>query len=248
MTPLTSLLVEEGFRAAGGPDDVFLVATGGGATGAALVDEADMIMFTGSTKTGKKVMARAAETLTPVSLELGGKDPMIVLRDADLERAANAAVYNGYANGGQICISVERVYVEEPVYEEFVLEGDREDLALRQGQPGGYGTIDVGAITFPPQADIIERHVDGRRRQGRARADGRQARRRARTVLRADRAHGRRPHDGDHDRGDVRPDAADHEGARRRGGAAARERHALRAELERVDEGHREAARRWPTA
>ena len=79
-----------------------------------------MIMFTGSTRTGKKMMAQAAETLTPVSLELGGKDPMIVLEDADVERAANAAVYYGYANGGQICMSVERVYVEEPVYDEFV--------------------------------------------------------------------------------------------------------------------------------
>src|SRR5690242_15453579 len=159
VTPLTSLLVEEGMKASGAPDDVFLVATGRGETGAALTDEADMIMFTGSTKTGKKVMARAAETLTPVSLELGGKDPMIVLRDADLERAANAAVYNGYANGGQICISVERVYVEEPVYDEFVSKVVDKTLALRQGQPGGYGTVDVGAVTFPPQADILERHV-----------------------------------------------------------------------------------------
>src|SRR3954454_17663566 len=112
VTPLTSLLIEEGMRAAGAPDDVFLVATGDGATGAAVVDQADMVMFTGSTKTGRKVMQKAAETLTPVSLELGGKDPMIVLRDADLERAANSAVWNGFANGGQICISVERVYVE----------------------------------------------------------------------------------------------------------------------------------------
>src|SRR2546423_2519281 len=154
VTPLTSLLVEEGFREAGGPEDVFLVATGRGETGAALVDESDMVMFTGSTKTGKKVMARAADTLTPVSLELGGKDPMIVLRDADLERAANSAVYNGYANGGQICISVERVYVEEPVYDEFVSKVIDKTLALRQGQPGGYGTVDVGARTFPPQAEI----------------------------------------------------------------------------------------------
>src|SRR4051812_9294298 len=159
VTPLTSLLVEEGMKASGVPDDVFLVATGRGETGSALVDESDMIMFTGSTKTGKKVMARAAETLTPVSLELGGKDPMIVLRDADLERAANAAVYNGYANGGQICISVERVYVEEPVYDEFVSKVIDKTLALRQGQPGGYGRVEGGAVTSPPQAEIVERHV-----------------------------------------------------------------------------------------
>src|SRR5207248_1489578 len=87
VTPLSSLLMLEGMRAAGLPDHVMQVATGTGETGAALVDGADMIMFTGSTRTGKKIMARAAETLTPVSLELGGKDPMIVLRDADLERA-----------------------------------------------------------------------------------------------------------------------------------------------------------------
>src|SRR2546423_8209528 len=159
VTPLTSLLVEEGFKACGAPDDVFLIATGRGETGAALTDEADMIMFTGSTKTGKKVMARAADTLTPVSLELCGKDPMILLRDADLERAANSAVYNGYANGGQICISGERVYVEEPGYDEFVSKGIDKTLALRHGQPGGYGTVDVGARTFPPQAEILERHV-----------------------------------------------------------------------------------------
>src|SRR3954464_12887861 len=159
VTPLTSLVMEEGMRAAGAPDDVFVVATGAGATGAALVDEADMVMFTGAARTGRKVMTKAAETLTPVSLELGGKDPMIVLRDADLERAANAAVWNGYANGGQICISVERVYVEEPVYDEFVGKVVEKTRGLRQGRPGGMGQVDVGAITFPPQADIIESHV-----------------------------------------------------------------------------------------
>jgi acyl-CoA reductase-like NAD-dependent aldehyde dehydrogenase len=159
ITPLTSLLMEEGMRAAGAPDDVFLTATGDGATGAAVVDEVDMVMFTGSTATGRKVMSKAAETLTPVSLELGGKDPMIVLRDADLERAANAAVWNGYANGGQICISVERIYVEEPVYDEFVNKIVEKTNALRQGRPGEPGEIDVGAVTFEPQARIIESHV-----------------------------------------------------------------------------------------
>ena len=79
-----------------------------------------MIMFTGSTRTGKKVMERAAQTLTPVSLELGGKDPLIVLSDADLERAANIAVYSSMQNSGQTCISIERAYVEAPVYDQFV--------------------------------------------------------------------------------------------------------------------------------
>src|SRR5947209_5776364 len=125
-----------------------------------LVDEVDMIMFTGSTRTGKKVMERAAQTLTPVSLELGGKDPMIVLRDADLERAANAAAYYSMQNGGQTCISVERVYVEEPVYDQFVAKVTEKVRALRQGDPsGGPGTVEVGAVTFPPQYDIVDKHV-----------------------------------------------------------------------------------------
>jgi acyl-CoA reductase-like NAD-dependent aldehyde dehydrogenase len=160
VTPLTSLLMQEAFRAVGGTEDAFLVATGRGETGAALVDHADMIMFTGSTATGKKVLARAAETLTPVSLELGGKDPMIVLRDADLERAANMAVQWGMSNSGQICMSVERVYVEEPVYDEFVDKVVQKTQALRQGAPGAPGTVDVGAMTFPPQIDKVEAHVN----------------------------------------------------------------------------------------
>jgi acyl-CoA reductase-like NAD-dependent aldehyde dehydrogenase len=159
VTPLTSLLMEEGFRAAGGTPDAFLVATGRGETGAALVDHADMIMFTGSTGTGKKIMARAAETLTPVSLELGGKDPMIVLKDADVERAANMAVQWAMTNSGQICMSVERVYVEEPVYDEFVSKVVDKTKALRQGVPGVPGDIDVGAMTFPPQLEKVEAHV-----------------------------------------------------------------------------------------
>src|SRR3954468_19368701 len=85
VTPLTSMLKAEALRECGIPEHVFQVATGRGETGAALVDEVDMIMFTGSTRTGKRVMERAAQTLTPVSLELGGKDPMIVLSDADIE-------------------------------------------------------------------------------------------------------------------------------------------------------------------
>jgi acyl-CoA reductase-like NAD-dependent aldehyde dehydrogenase len=125
-----------------------------------------MVMFTGSTRTGRKVMARAAETLTPVSLELGGKDPMIVLADANLERAANAAVYYSMANGGQTCISIERVYVEAPVYDAFVEKVAEKVRALRQGTPDGPGSVDVGAVTFPPQLDIVERHVDEARAAG----------------------------------------------------------------------------------
>ena len=93
VTPLASLLLAPGLRECGVPADVFQVATGRGETGAALIEQVDMIMFTGSTKTGRRVAEAAARRLIPASLELGGKDPMIVLSDADLERAANTATY-----------------------------------------------------------------------------------------------------------------------------------------------------------
>jgi acyl-CoA reductase-like NAD-dependent aldehyde dehydrogenase len=160
ITPLTSLLLAEGLRACGIPEDVFQVATGRGATGAALIEEVDMIMFTGSTRTGRKVAQEAAARLIPCSLELGGKDPMIVLADADLERAANVATYYSMQNSGQTCISIERAYVEAPVYDEFVAKVTDKVRALRQGRPdGGPGTVEVGSMTFPPQVDLVEDHV-----------------------------------------------------------------------------------------
>ena len=166
VTPLTSLLFERGLHESGLPDGVFQVAVGTGELGAALIDEVDMVMFTGSTRTGRKVMERAAQTLTPVSLELGGKDPIIVLADADLERAANAAVYYSMQNGGQTCISLERAYVEAPVYDEFVKRVTEKTAKLRQGPPNGAGSIDVGAVTFPPQLDIVAKHVQQARDAG----------------------------------------------------------------------------------
>ncbi|MDP8968363.1 MAG: aldehyde dehydrogenase family protein [Actinomycetota bacterium] len=159
ITPLTSLLLAEGLAESGLPDGVFQVATGRGETGAALVDEVDMVMFTGSTETGRKVCKRAADTLTPVALELGGKDPMIVLSDADLERAANLAVYYSMLNGGQTCISIERVYVEEPVYDEFVRRVVDKVGVLRQGRSTGPATAEVGAMTRLEQLEIVEEHV-----------------------------------------------------------------------------------------
>ena len=203
-------------------------------------------MFTGSTEIGKKVMERAAQTLTPVGLELGGKDPMIVLADADLERAANAAVYYSMQNGGQTCISVERVYVEEPVYDEFVAKVTEKVGALRQGAPGDPGSVDVGAVTSPPQMDIIDSHVRDAVAKGARAAVGGHRGQGAGRLLRAHRAGRRGPHDGVHDRGDVRADAADHEGGRRRGGGPAGQRLALRPPGLGVDQGHRPRASGWP--
>ena len=158
-TPLgLAEVVDAWKREIGGPD-VFDCVHGTGETGGALVDEVDFIQFTGSDRTGRKVMARAAETLTPVSLELGGKDPMIVLSDADVDRAANAAAWGGMMNSGQICLSVERIYVEEPVYDAFVNKLAAEVGRLRQGVDDAGNPQDVGAMTSPNQTAIVEEHV-----------------------------------------------------------------------------------------
>jgi acyl-CoA reductase-like NAD-dependent aldehyde dehydrogenase len=159
ITPLTSLLMAEGLRECGLPENVLQIATGRGQAGAALVEHVDMIMFTGSTKTGRKVAEAAARRLIPASLELGGKDPMLVLSDADVERAANFATYYSMQNAGQTCISIERVYVEEPVYDEFVAKVSEKVRSLRVGKPEGPGSVEVGAITFPPQLETIKDHV-----------------------------------------------------------------------------------------
>jgi len=155
-TPLGIAEVIEAWKHEIGGPDVFDCVQGIGETGGALVDEVDFIQFTGSDRTGRKVMARAAETLTPVSLELGGKDPMIVLADADLDRAANAAAWGGMMNSGQICMSVERIYVEEPAYDQFVNKLTAEVGKLRQGSDDA----EVGAMTSPRQIEIVEDHVD----------------------------------------------------------------------------------------
>jgi acyl-CoA reductase-like NAD-dependent aldehyde dehydrogenase len=166
ITPLTSLLLADAIRECGLPENAIQVAIGGADTGTALIDAVDFVMFTGSTATGRKVMSRAAETLTPVALELGGKDPMIVLKDADIERAANAATYYAMQNGGQTCVSVERVYVEAPIYDQFVNAVTEKVKALRQGAPAGPASVEVGAVTFAPQLDIVRRHVDQAREAG----------------------------------------------------------------------------------
>jgi acyl-CoA reductase-like NAD-dependent aldehyde dehydrogenase len=165
-TPLTPMeLVRAWKEEIGGPDVLDLV-NGLGETGGALVDACDFIQFTGSDRTGKVVMKRAADTLTPVSLELGGKDAMIVLRDADLERAVNGAAYGGLLNSGQICLSIERVYVEEPIYDEFVARLAERVSKLRQGADDRPYTAEVGAMTTPAQLEKVAEHVEEAREKG----------------------------------------------------------------------------------
>jgi acyl-CoA reductase-like NAD-dependent aldehyde dehydrogenase len=160
-TPLTWQECIRGWREDIGAPPVLACATGYGDTGAAVVDVVDMVHFTGSARTGRKIAARCGERLIPCSLELGGKDPMIVLADADLERAANAAVWGGLTNSGQICISVERVYVEAPIYEDFVGLVTEKVSKLRQGDDAGQGVkVDIGAMATSDQVEIVTRHVD----------------------------------------------------------------------------------------
>ncbi len=165
VTPLIAIEIERGWREIGAPD-VIRIVNGTAETGGALIDEVDFLQFTGSERTGKIVMKRAADTLTPVSLELGGKDPMIVLSDANMERAVNAAAFGGLANTGQICMAIERVYVEEPIYEEFVGKLADHVRTLRQGTDDRSYSQDLGAMTFPPQLDIVSDHVEDAREKG----------------------------------------------------------------------------------
>jgi acyl-CoA reductase-like NAD-dependent aldehyde dehydrogenase len=158
-TPLATSRAVQGWEEIGAPDVVACV-TGEGETGAALVDEVDYVQFTGSTKTGKQIGQRAAKRLIPFSLELGGKDAMIVLADADLERAANGAVWGSMFNCGQACVSVERVYVEALVYDEFVRLVTEKVSALRQGQDDHGYHPDVDALANAAQLAIVERHVN----------------------------------------------------------------------------------------
>jgi acyl-CoA reductase-like NAD-dependent aldehyde dehydrogenase len=137
--------------------DLLQVVTGAGATGAALARSAvDKVAFTGSPATGKRVMLAAADRLTPVLLELGGKDPMIVADDADLGKAAEACVFGALTNAGQACISVERVYVADAVHDKFVDEVVKQVRALKVGGDDGH----LGAMTSASQVAIVKDHLD----------------------------------------------------------------------------------------
>jgi len=160
VTPLAWREAVRGFTDDVSAPPVLACVTGGGETGSAVVDEVDMVMFTGSTRTGRAIAQRCAERLIPCSLELGGKDPMIVLADADVDRAVHAAVWGGMFNSGQACVSVERVYVEAPIYDEFVAKATEAVRNIRQGTDApGMFQFEVGAMATAEQLEIVERHV-----------------------------------------------------------------------------------------
>lgn len=159
LTPLSALKIAEVFNEAKLPNGLLQIVTGDGSTGAALVESGvDKIMFTGSVATGKRVAEAAARHLIPVVLELGGKDPMIVLEDANLTNAARAAVWGAFANAGQACASVERCYVHESIAPRFIELVVSETSRLRQG-PTSSDEIDLGAMTNERQLQIVEDHI-----------------------------------------------------------------------------------------
>ncbi|WP_019869240.1 aldehyde dehydrogenase family protein [Salinispora oceanensis] len=156
-TPAVGQWLVDSFAEVVPEEPVFAAVHGLGDVGAALCRSGvDKVAFTGSTATGRKVMAACAESLTPVLIEAGGKDAMIVDTDADLDAAAAAAVWGGLTNAGQTCIGIERVYAVEGVFDRFV---DR--VVQRAGRltVGTDGT-DIGPITMPSQLEVIRRHID----------------------------------------------------------------------------------------
>jgi aldehyde dehydrogenase (NAD+) len=136
---------------------VFSVVTGAGETGAALCRSGvDKLAFTGSAATGRRVMAACAETLTPVLMECGGKDAMIVDADADLNAAVDAAVWGAMANAGQTCAGVERVYVVDSLADEFI---ERFAARTRKLRSGAHPGADLGPMTMPSQVDVVASHI-----------------------------------------------------------------------------------------
>ena len=160
LTPLSALELDSLLQDAGVPQGVFQVVIGAGATGAALIESGiDKLIFTGSVATGKRIAQLAAARLLPVVLELGGKNPMVVLDDADVEVASSGAVWAAFINAGQACLSVERCYVHRSIYERFVSMCAEKTKRLRVGD-GMDPEVDVGPLIHERQLRIIEQHIE----------------------------------------------------------------------------------------
>ena len=159
-TPLTALLGVELLTAAGLPEDLWQVVHGPGpVVGTALIDNVDYVCFTGSTQTGRRVGAQAAQRLIGCSLELGGKNPMLVLRDADLDRGVEGAVRGCFSSAGQLCVSLERLYVADQVYDRFVDRFVRCTKAMKLS--GAFDFVaDMGSLVSKAQLHRVQAHVD----------------------------------------------------------------------------------------
>ncbi len=166
LTPLVALELASLLHSSGVPAGVFQVVCGEGPTGAALLSSRiDKLVFTGSVATGKRIAAAAAERLLPVVLELGGKDPMLVLDDADVDVASSAAIWGAFVNAGQACLSVERCYVHSSLYESFANACARKARQLRVGN-GMDATTDVGPMIHQRQVRVVESHVEDAKARG----------------------------------------------------------------------------------
>jgi acyl-CoA reductase-like NAD-dependent aldehyde dehydrogenase len=166
LTPLVALELAKLLHASGVPEDVFQVVVGEGPGGAALVrSPIDKLVFTGSVATGKRIAAAAAERLLPVVLELGGKDPMLVLDDADVDVASSAAVWGAFVNAGQACLSVERCFVHRSLYDAFAKACAEKTKTLRVGD-GMDSRTDVGPMIHERQVRIVESHVEDAKARG----------------------------------------------------------------------------------
>lgn len=165
-TPFSALIGKQLLEEAGVPGDVFQVCPGPGATlGDSLIEGADYIGFTGSTAVGRSVAERAGRQLTPLSLELGGKNPLLVLDDADVQASAEGAVRSCFANAGQLCVSTERAYVHDAIYDDFLdaFIAETRELEFGVGAHWGY---DVGSLTPTGHADEIHEIVQTADREG----------------------------------------------------------------------------------
>src|ERR1039457_967742 len=173
LTPLIALELQTLLREAGVPDDIFQVLPGEGATGAALVgSDIDKLVFTGSVSTGRRIAQIAAERLLPVVLELGGKDAMLVLEDADVDVASSGAVWGAFVNAGQTCLSVERCYVHQSLHPAFVEACCAKAGKLRVGN-GMDPATEIGPMIHERQVRVVESQVeDGRQRGARMLAGG----------------------------------------------------------------------------
>lgn len=166
LTSFIGLKIGEIFEKAGLPENAVQIVTGAGATGAALVEAApDKIMFTGSVATGKRIAEAAAKNLTSVVLELGGKDPMIVFADANLELAADAAVWGAFCNAGQSCSSVERLYVQENAAKKLTDLIVEKVKNLKQGA-GSDESVSIAAMSSKRQLEIVKDHVESFEKDG----------------------------------------------------------------------------------
>lgn len=160
-------IFDEAFDRAGLPRDLVQIINGYGETGAALVSSGvDKIIFTGSMQNGRKVLEESAKTLTPVILELGGKDAFIVCDDADIEQAAHAAMAGVFIAAGQNCLAAERMVVFDAVYDAFVSRVVELTSGLRQGPPLGEARVDIGALSSPMQLQVVENLVNDAVKRG----------------------------------------------------------------------------------